>query len=43
MTMRGELNRIVNPTLWERIDKAIVVKLINAKVNFVLGHPIKKN
>ena len=42
-TMLGELNGIVNPTLMERIDKSIVGKLIKAKVNFWLGHPIKKN
>ena len=41
-TMLGELNEIVNPTLSERIDKSIFEKLINAKVNFGLGHPIKK-
>ena len=41
--MRGELRGIVNPTFRERLDKAIVGKLINAKVNFGLGHPIKKN
>ena len=41
-TMLGELNGIVNPTLRERIDKSIVGKLIKAKVNFGLGHPIKK-
>ena len=41
-TMLGELTGIVNPTLRERIDKAIVGKLIKAKVNFGLGHPIKK-
>ena len=40
-TMLGELNGIVNPTLRERIDKSIVGKLINAKVNFVLGATIK--
>ena len=40
-TMFGELNGIVNPTLRERIDKSIVGKLINAKVNFGLGAPIK--
>ena len=40
-TMLGELNGIVNPTLKERIDKSIVGKLINAKVNFWLGAPIK--
>ena len=39
--MLGELNEIVNPTLRERIDKSIVGKLINAKVNFGLGAPIK--
>ena len=42
-TMLGELNGIVNPSLRERIDKSIVEKLINAKVNFELGAPIKKN
>ena len=41
-TMLGELNGIVNPTLRERIDKSIVGKLIKTKVNFGLGHPIKK-
>ena len=40
-TMLGELSGIVNPTLRERIDKLIVGKLIKAKVNFGLGHPIK--
>ena len=40
-TMLGELNGIVNPTLRERIDKSVVGKLINAKVNFGLGAPIK--
>ena len=39
--MLGELNGIVNPTLMEGIDKSIVGKLINAKVNFGLGHTIK--
>ena len=33
-SMLGELNGIANPTLRERIDKAIVGKLIDAKVNF---------
>ena len=33
-TMFGEMSRIVNPTLRERIDKSIVGKLIKAKVNF---------
>ena len=42
-TMLGELNGIVNPTLREIIDKSIVGKLIKGKVNFGLGHPIKKN
>ena len=41
-TMLGELSGIVNPTLRERIDKSIVGKLIKSKVNFGLGHPIKK-
>ena len=41
--MLGELSGIVNPTLRERIDKSIVGKLIKAKVNFGLGHPIKAN
>ena len=39
--MLGELNGIVNQTLRERIDKSIVGKLINAKVNFILGASIK--
>ena len=39
--MLGELNGIVNLTLRERIDKSIVGKLVNAKVNFGLGAPIK--
>ena len=42
-TMLGELSRIVNPTLRERIGKSTVGKLIKAKVNFWLGHPIKEN
>ena len=42
-TMLGELNGIVNQILRERIDKSIVGKLINAKVNFGLGHPVKRN
>ena len=41
-TMLGELSGIVNPTLRERIGKSIVGKIIKAKVNFELGHPIKK-
>ena len=32
----------MNPTLMERIDKSIVGKLIKAKVNFQLGHHVKK-
>ena len=40
-TMLNELNGIVTPTLKERIDKLIVDKLINTKVNFGLGAPIK--
>ena len=39
--MLGELNGIGNPTLRERIDKSIVGKLINAKINFGLGALIK--
>ena len=38
--MLAELSGIVNPTLSERIGKSIVGKLIKAKVNFGLGHPI---
>ena len=40
-TVLGELNEIVNQTLRKRIDKSIVGILINAKVNFGLGAPIK--
>ena len=40
-TMLRELNGIVNPTLRERIEKSIVGKLINAKVNFELVAHIK--
>ena len=40
-TMLDELSGIVNPTVRERIDKAMVGKLINAKVNFGLGAPIR--
>ena len=39
--MLDELSGIVNPHLRERIDKSIVEKLINTKVNFGLGAPIK--
>ena len=41
MTMLGDMSGIVDPTLRERIDKSIVGKLIKAKVNFGLDHPIK--
>ena len=41
MIMLDELIGIVNPTLRERIVKSIVGKLINAKVNFDLGAPMK--
>ena len=40
--MLNELNGIVNLTSRERIDKSIVGKLINTKVNFGLGAPIKE-
>ena len=40
-TMLNELNGIVYPTLRERIDKSIVGRLINAKVNYGLGAPIQ--
>ena len=40
-TLIDALSGIVNRTLMERIDKAIVGQLINAKVNFGLGAPIK--
>ena len=39
--MLNELKGIVNPTLRKRIDTAIVENLINTKVNFGLGAPIK--
>ena len=39
--MLDELSGIVNPTLRERIIKLIVGKLINTKVNFAMGAPIK--
>ena len=41
MTLLGELNGIMNPTLRDRIDKSVVGKLINAKVYFGLGAPTK--
>ena len=37
-----KLSGIVNPPLRERTDKSMVGKLIKAKVNFGLGHPIKQ-
>ena len=40
--MLGELTGIVNPTLREKIDKSLIGKLINAKVNVELGAPIRK-
>ena len=40
-TMLNELNGKVNTTSSERIDKSIVVKFINAKVNVRLGAPTK--
>ena len=43
MTMLGELNGIVNPSLRKRMGKSIVGKLIHAKVNFGFGAPIKRN
>ena len=42
-TMLGELNGIVHPTLKEKNGKLIVGKLINAKVKFGIGHPVKKS
>ena len=41
--MLGELSEILNLTLRERIDKSIVGKLINAKVNFGFGALMKAN
>ena len=41
--MLDELNGIVNAILREIIDKSLVGKLINAKVNFGLGATIKGN
>ena len=40
--MLDELNGIMNPTLRERIDKSIVGKLMNAKVNLGLGAHMKE-
>ena len=42
MILKLGMSGIMNPTLRERIDKSIVGKLIKAKVNFGLGHPMKK-
>ena len=42
-TMVGELSGIMKPTLLAGIDKTVVGKLIKARVNFWLGHLIKKN
>ena len=39
-TMLSELNKIVNQTLRERIDKTIVGKLVNAKVILCLNASI---
>ena len=39
--MLNEWKGIVNPSSRKRIDKSIVGKLINAKVNFGMGGPIK--
>ena len=39
--MPGELSGIMNPTLREEIAKSIAGKLIKAKVNIGIGHPIK--
>jgi len=36
--MLSDLHGIVNPTLREKIDKSIVSKIINSKVNFGMGH-----
>ena len=40
-TMLNEVDGFVNPSLRERIDKAIFGKLIKAKVYFGLGHSIE--
>ena len=40
--MLNELDGIMNPTLWEKIDKSVVGKLIKAKIHFGLGHPVKE-
>ena len=41
-TMLNELDGIMNQTLRGRIDKSIVGKLINAKVHFGIGNPLKQ-
>ena len=41
-TMLNEFTGIVNQTLRKIIDKLIVGKLVNAKVNIGLGNPVKK-
>ena len=41
--MLGELHGIVNPILRKRIDKSVDGKLIIAKVNLGLSHPVKKD
>ena len=40
-TMLDEISGLGNRTLRTKIDKSIVGKLINTKVNFGLGAPIK--
>ena len=40
-TTLDELNGIMKPTLREKIDNSIFGKLINAKVKYGLGHPVK--
>ena len=40
--MLKELEGIYNPTLWERLDKSIVSKLIGTKVNFGMGFKKKR-
>ena len=40
--MLKELEGIYNPTLWERLDKSIVSKLIGTKVKFGMGFKKKK-
>ena len=42
-TILDDLSVIANPTLRERIDKAIVGKLINAKDKIGLGHSVNNN